>query len=896
MGLPTRHRRHFVARLFTFTALWWLQTGASMARDLTFERDIRPLLKVHCLDCHGAGELSGELDLRLRRFMVAGGESGAAIVAGDPQASLIVERLRRGEMPPGEVKMPAADIETIESWIASGAKTLRPEPESIAPGIGITAEEREFWSFQPIRRPPIPDVDDASRVRTPIDAFLLHRMAPLGLSFAPDADRLTLIRRAYLDLLGLPPPRESVETFLGDRAPGAWERLVDRLLQSPHYGERWARHWLDVAGYADSEGDAHNDTVRAFAYKYRDYVIRAFNADKPFDRFLQEQLAGDELVTPPYKDLSAQSLELLTATGFLRMAADPTASGGGDAEKNQVVADTLKIVSTSVLGLSVGCAQCHDHRYDPIPQRDYYALRALLEPALDWKSWRHSTWRISLYTDEERAQAAAIEAQVAKVAQERAAKQADYIKAALDKELTHFPEAVREPLRAAYYTAADKRTEEQIGLLNAYPSSKITGGNLYQYNAKAAEDLKKYNAKMNKLREKKPFEDFLRVLTEIPGQVPKTYLFHRGDHNQPKQEVGPGVLTIAAGETLPDIPADAPDMLTTGRRLHYARWLTSGDHPLVTRVFVNRVWMHHFGYGIVSTPSDFGRLGTKPTHPDLLDWLAREFVARGWSLKALHRLIMTSTAYRQSSRRNPNSRDLDPDGRLYSRKPVIRLEAEVLRDRMLVATGELNTEMFGPALAIQDHFTGQVVASSTRRSLYIQVRRTKPVAMLKVFDAPVMETNCDRRSSSTVAPQALLLMNSDFILERARAFAQRVQADAAPATENLATATSTALAAGQTNGSDSDALRRQLKLAWELAYCREATDDELDLAAAFVSRQRRELRARERALSAQDKEKSATAKSGKKKKETQPRLDPETQALANLCQVLLGSNEFLYVD
>ncbi len=320
------------------------------------ERDIRPIFKEHCFDCHGAAEkVEGGLDLRLVRFMVSGGESGSALAPGKPSESLLLDRIKAGEMPPTGKKVPAEQIAKIEQWILTGANTAQPEPEKIDPGIGITAAEREFWSFQPIVRPEIPMFTDSDRVRTPIDAFLLAEMRPHGLNFSADADKQTLIKRIHFDLIGLPPTADQMATFMADQSPGAYEALVDRLLESPHYGERWARHWLDVAGYADSEGYTDSDADRPWAYFYRDYVIRAMNADKPFDQFIHEQLAGDELVPPPYNNLTPDQIEKLTATGFLRLAADGTGSGANDDQaRNQTIADTIKIVSTSLLGLSVG--------------------------------------------------------------------------------------------------------------------------------------------------------------------------------------------------------------------------------------------------------------------------------------------------------------------------------------------------------------------------------------------------------------------------------------------------------------------------------------------------------------------------------------------------------------
>ncbi len=373
-----------------------------------------------------------------------------------------------------------------------------------------------------------------------------------------------------------------------------------------------------------------DDHVRAYAYKYRDYVIRCLNADRPFDQFIREQVAGDEMLRPPYRDLPPADLDKLIATGFLRMAPDGTASGGVDPTiaRNQVVSDTLKIVSTSLLGLTVGCAQCHDHRYDPIPQEDYYRLRAVFEPAYDVKNWRPpAARRVSLYTEADRRESARIEAEAARIDKERLEKLRQYIEATFAKELAKLPETVREKARAAHAVPPAKRTAEQQQLLKEYPSLNVTDGSLYLYDSKAAAELKKIADRAAAVRAKKPVEDFVPALTEIPGRVPATFLFHRGDLRQPRQAVAPGALTVLDGVPLHVVKdAAAP---TTGRRLALARWLTDPRQPLTARVLVNRVWMHHFGRGIVGTPGDFGKLGERPTHPELLDWLASELSSAG---------------------------------------------------------------------------------------------------------------------------------------------------------------------------------------------------------------------------------------------------------------------------
>jgi len=747
--------------------------------QLTFEADIRPILRAHCFDCHGAtADVEGGLDLRLVRFHKKGGDSGPSLIPGKAADSLIWQRVEKGEMPPGEAKVSAAEKETLRRWIEAGAATIRPEPETIPAGLGITEEERSWWAFQPIRKPDAPEVQARERISNPIDAFVLAKLETSGLTMNPAADRETLVRRAYFDLLGLPPSYEQVQAFINDASPNAWPKLIDDLLNSPHYGEHWGRHWLDVAGYADSDGVSTADPVRPYAYKFRDYVIRSLNADKPFNQFLVEQLAGDELVPQPAVNLSPEQIETLTATGFLRMAADGTASGGdADLNRNQVVADTIKIVTSSLYGLSVGCAQCHDHRYDPIPQTDYYAIRSILEPAYDPKGWRTPAQRqVSLYTDADRAKSAEIETEAKAVIATRDAKQKEYMDAALAKELEKHPEELRETLKTAYHTPADKRTDEQKQLLKERPSVNISAGTLYQYDPKAAEELKKLSDEINAIRAKKPAEDFVAALTEPAKTAPVTYLFYRGDHRQPKDPIGPGDLQIAASPNQPvKFSNDDETLPSTGRRLAWARWLTSGQHPLVARVIANRVWMNHFGRGIVGTPGEFGKLGELPTHPELLDWISSEFMANGWSLKALHRQIMLSSTYQQSSRRSPKKDELDGDNRFYGRMPVRRLTAETIRDRMLAASAVLDRTQFGPSVPVVADDAGQIIVQNAvpRRSVYLQVRRTQPESMLTAFDAPVMDLNCERRPSSTVAAQSLMLMNSESVLELARKLAEK---------------------------------------------------------------------------------------------------------------------------
>jgi hypothetical protein len=759
-------------------------TSTSAQEKLAFEQHVRPILKTYCLDCHGGGEkLEGNLDLRLAKFAAKGGESGPALVAGDAVKSKLVARMKSGEMPPLEKKVPADKIAVIEQWIAAGAKAGRVEPDQLPPGIDITPEERAFWSFQPVRRPEPPKLDaGADKIRTPIDNFILAKLREKGLKFSAEADKLMLIRRVALDLTGLPPSEPEIAAYLADGSELAYEKMVDQYLASPHYGERWARHWLDVAGYADSEGNGNEDTVRPYIWRYRDYVIRSFNSDKPLNQFIMEQLAGDDLTPRPWNNLTSEQIDKLAATGFLRTAADPTTTGGGiEAEgANLVVADTIKIVSSSLLGLTVGCCQCHDHKYDPIPQSDYFRLRAVFEPALDPAHWRRPGQRlISLFTDADRMKSAAIEAEAEKLMVAYREKETKYVNETFEKELLKFPEDLRPKLKEAFTTPADKRTEEQKKLLAANPKAVISPGVLYQYDMKLSDELKKDLEKVTAKRAEKPVEESINAIFEVEGTIPETKIFHRGDYRQPKAAVLPGDLTILApeGKRL-EIAVKDPMLPTSGRRLAFAKHLTSGEHPLLGRVLANRIWLHHFGRGLVESPGDFGTLGSRPTHPELLDYLASELPASGWSLKKMHKLIMLSSVYRQSSRRDA-AVNTDLENSLYSRYPIRRLDAEALRDRILVASGKLDRTLFGKPVPVEEDFVGQVVVKDDqpRRSIYLQTRRTKPVSFLTTFDAPVMTVNCERRSPSTGAQQSLMLMNSEFILKQAGLFAQRVRTE-----------------------------------------------------------------------------------------------------------------------
>lgn len=841
-----------------------------------FEKDVRPILKAHCWHCHGEEDhREGKLDTRLARFLLTGGETGPAIRTGDPEQSLLIQRIASGEMPPGKKKVTPHELQVLRRWIATGAKTARAEPEMLADGDTFTDEERSHWSFQPVQRPALPTVRAADRLRTPIDAFLLAKLESQQLGFGPEADRSTLIRRLAFDLTGLPPTPTMVDRFLADDSPEAYERLVDAVLAAPEYGERWGRHWLDVAGYADSDGYSQRDLERKWAYRYRDYVVRSFNADKPWNTFLVEQLAGDELLTPPYANLTPEQADCLIATGFLRMGPDGTGSGDVDiaVARQEVVAETIKIMSTAVLGLTVGCAQCHAHRYDPIAQADYYRLRALIEPAYDPSRWRDPNNRlVSLWSDQTRADSKAVQTEYEQVTKDRTATLDVIVQETFDRELAKLPAETQPLAKAARETAAKDRTDEQKQLIKEYPFLNVDRGSVYLYLPdRLTKFNKEWDEKQAAVQKKRPADDYVQCLTEVPGTIPVTKLFSRGDFNQPRQEIAPGELAVLNRTGL-TILGDDPALPTSGRRLAYARHLTDGKHPLTARVIVNRIWLHHFGRGLVPSVGDFGSLGEKPTHPELLDWLAADFVEHGWQVKRLHRQLVLSTAYQQSSVKRPELDAVDPENRLLGRMSVRRLDAEALRDSLLSLTGQLSDRMYGPPITVTPDEVGQIVVgvdtrdsagrptgknvdigeNAHRRSLYVQYRRSTPLSMLEPFDVPVMTPNCEQRVTSTVAPQSLLMMNSEFVIDQTLKMADRIRAEA---------------------GSDPAA---QFTQAWRVVFARSPTDTERNLGAAFLADQTAAFTANT---------------SGEKSPPDAGRL-----ALANLCHALVSANAFLYVD
>jgi mono/diheme cytochrome c family protein len=701
----------------------WIAAGAKLDTENTAadvnQHDVIPVLLRHCTVCHGRHRKEAGLDLRTKATMLKGGKSGPAIVLGKPGESLLIRKLRAGQMPPPDrlvevsIKpIESAEVDTLAHWIAAGAPEVAIEPDvaTTTPDPLVTDKDRDFWAFRAPRPVNVPAVRHTAHVRNPIDAFILARLEPKGLTFAPEADAATLVRRAFIDLTGLPPEPAELQAFLGDTRSDAYERLIDRLLASPRYGERWGRYWLDLAGYADSEGKREQDLPRPHAWRYRDYVIRSLNADKPYDRFLREQLAGDELADyASAPEVTQELYDNLVATGFLRMAPDATWANitGFIPDRLEVIADEIDVLGSAVMGLSLKCARCHSHKFDPIPHRDYYRLVAVFRGAFDEYDWLKPDVRPGL------------------------------------------------------------------GPVSQDP---LGGRNLPQV---MTAERKAWQA-----QPKPGPEPRIHALWDR-GEPSPTYIYRRGDYLNPGRLVGPGVPSVLTdGKTPFDVQPPWPGAKSTGRRLAFARWLTQPNHPLTSRVAVNRVWKHHFGTGIVKTLGNFGKAGTPPTHPEFLDWLAQEFVRQGWSLKALHRLMMTSTTYRQSSRVSADREKRDPENVLLSRMPLARLDAESLYDSLLAIAGRLDTTPFGPPDAVAVRPDGLITPTESphgwRRMIYVRQARKQIPTHLENFDYPQMNPNCIERRDSTVAPQALHLLNNAMVHRLAESFAARVRREAGP--------------------------------------------------------------------------------------------------------------------
>ncbi len=856
--------------------IFYLSNALSGAQaPVSFAKEIQPIFLNSCWKCHGEAMQLSKLDLRTLEGALKGGEKGTAIVPGNAEESRLYRRVAGLERPamPMDGKLNADQIAAIKGWIDQGAHWdtgVEARPQSVdasalaaLENMEIPPEARNYWAFKLPVQASVPDV--SSTLTNPIDRFLERSRREKGITAAPRADRLTLLRRAYLDLIGLPPSPSEAASFLADNAPGAWERLIDKLLASPHYGERWGRHWLDVARYADSDGFEH-DYDRPNAWMYRDYVIRSFNEDKPYHVFIKEQIAGDELEN--------KSLDTLIATGFLRAGPRVHFREKDNPERRlDYLDDVLATIGRGILGLTIQCARCHNHKFDPIPQKDYYALQAAIFGYVETTTPLVSKAEADAYART----IAEIDTQIKPLKEQVSTIEAPYREKLKADALRKFPDNVQ---RAVLKPEKD-RTPGEVLL-----ATQILEGGL-NVNARAltnalspkdAAERKALTDRVAALEKMKPQpipeadivtdgdyrftplgdgddvvgcvkcriqESEGTYLHSGPGryEVPASYFLVRGDPNSRGSRMKPGFITVA---TYGNPPTEIPpaDGKTSGRRRALAEWLASRENPLTARVIVNRVWHHHFGRGIVATLDNFGKMGEAPTHPELLDWLAVEFMNRGWSIKQLHKMIMTSEAYQMASAYTV-AEDMEKDSQnlyLWRFRPQ-RLDAEIVRDSILTASGAINLEVGGKPIrpplpetlvksTIYNVWKNQDDGSGVwRRSIYVYRKRGMAFPMFEVFDTPDPNFSAGRRTVSTVPTQALTLMNNDFVLKQAQIFADRVKKEAG------------------------DDPVKQIQLAFRIALTRSPDDSELAMATDLLG----------------------------------------THSLVDLAHVLLNLSEFLYV-
>jgi cytochrome c553 len=778
-------------------------SGGNLLADegLDFASDVQPILAAHCYECHGAETQESGLRLDRTDMRMLGGNSGAAIVPGKSGESLLIKAVRgtdgAAKMPPEDPPLSAEEIAVLVRWIDAGA-TAPPDEQPLT-----TRRESDHWSFQPLTHAAPPQVKQADLLRNPIDAFIQARLEAAGLSPSPLADKATLIRRVSLDLTGLPPTVSEVDAFLSDSREDAYDRLVDRLLSSPHYGERWGRHWLDVAHYADSNGYTI-DGARSI-WKYRDWVIDAFNRDLPFDEFTIDQLAGDLL--------PGASRDQLIATGFQRNTM-VNEEGGTDKEQFRVeaVVDRISTTGSAFLGLTLGCARCHDHKFDPIDTADYYGLAGIFKSSRAMENYKKvARWHENVLPSPA----------------------TDALKAEYDAKLAAKKQEIEE-----FIAKADEQVRTDATAGASLPEKLET---LYPKETKAA--LKKLRDEQTALQKNPP--DLPAAMGATEADVADMAIRIRGN----PQKLG----EVAARHVPPALrgPAAPQFTMTESGRRELAQWLIDPEHPLTSRTLVNRVWRWHFGEGLVRTPDNFGLLGEKPTHPELLDWLARRFVADGWSIKSLHRMILSSATYQQGSGFGVQG-SVDPENRLFGRANVRRLEAEAVRDALLAVSGQLDAQMGGSLLTVKnrgyffDHTSKDMTDySSRRRSLYLPVVRNNVYVVFQLLDFPDPAIPSGDRSTTTIAPQALLMLNSDLMIDAAANLADRVLANA-----------------------DKNEVR--FRNLYEIAYGRPAMTAEIVAGTEFVAAA----------------EKSITA--------TEP-SQRQREVWSALCQTILAANEFVYV-
>jgi cytochrome c553 len=811
--------------------------SAKMAHGLEiFKEHVRPLLLARCFRCHGGKSTEAEFSLADREDTLRGGQSGPAIVPGFASRSLLyqlVTHAKEPHMPHNAGKLPTAAIARIAEWIESGAPYDKPLRARANEAPSWTTKQvppsaREFWSFQPLRRVTPPKVRTTGWARTPIDHFVLARLEGAGIEPNPPASKRHLIRRLYFDVIGLPPTPEEVERFIHDAAPDAHEKLVDRLLASPHYGERWGRHWLDLARYAESHG-FEQDYDRPWAYHYRDFVIQALNADLPYDTFVRWQLAGDEL--QPDDRLA------LAATGFLAAGVHSTQITKREVEKQRYdeLDDMAATAGTALLGLTIGCARCHDHKFDPIPQADYYrfvstfttTVRSEFDFNLDPGGYR--TAKVA-FDREHAPHAAALKRFESERLPSRTAK--------LEKSWALRPERYSWALRDVMTLQGPRLTSL-----------------VHWHRTRDPEWLKLAHQAQAHL-EKAPRPKIAKILVASEGLPPirlhtqgddyfkETYFLKRGDPDQKEEPARQSFLQtlMVSPDRERHWQREPPkECRTSYRRRALADWICDVDQgagALLARVIVNRLWQHHLGRGIVATPSEFGSRGERPSHPELLDWLASELIRNGWRLKPIHRLLLTSSVYMQSASFDEKKAHVDPTNHLFWRRSPSRLEAEAIRDALLAVSGTLEPRMFGP---------GTLDEGNRRRSVYFAIKHSNLIPMMQVFDAPDAIQGVGERPTTTIAPQALCLMNNPQV----RACAEEM--------------------AGRISPGSKTPLRDAVAAGYLRALGRPPKGDELTQSVEFLRRQTESYRAAGNA-------------------------DASRLALADFCQALMCVNEFVYLE
>ncbi|NQV28923.1 MAG: DUF1549 domain-containing protein [Rhodopirellula sp.] len=822
-----------------------------------FEKDVRPLLVKHCYECHAKDDVDGGLNLDSQAGVLKGGDSGAVVVAGDPDKSLLIEAVRYQnrdlQMPP-KGRLSEAEIAIFEKWVRLGVPDSRTEiQEGSARPTGMTIEDgRNFWSFKPVADPAVPSVQNTDWVQTPIDAFVLAKLEDRNIQPASRADKRTLLRRVTFDLIGLPPTPEEVAAFLADESSDAFDKVVERLLESPQYGVRWGRHWLDVVRYADSNGLDEN-LAFGNAWRYRDYVVDAFNNDKPFDRFLIEQLAGD--LVP------GANRETQTATGFLVLGAKVLAEPDKEKLFMDTIDEQLDTVGKAFLGMTFGCVRCHDHKFDPLKQTDYYALAAIFKSTSTFGDTRTGVikhWHEYSYaTEEELAELKKIDAELAKLNSAASSFKSKATTKVRDEARTHATEylmaaadfapsaSLRDVAAIAEPLGLHPRILHQCRLHLQYHADDPVFAKWHELNTAAAASGESPHAEIEahyrplfaqaesafaELKKKDPtaktlddevLEPARAALYDLSGflAVPpkpefafdeKTLaeyyrLMEAARLAESSAPDAPSAMGVSDGTVLTSLPIhirgshrnfgelvarEFPEVMRTSNvrpvlprnqsgRLELARWMASTQHPLTARVYVNRIWRWHFGAGIVASTENFGRLGDRPSHPELLDWLARRFMEGGWSTKELHRLILSSSVYQMaSSHPDANLAEGDPENRLLWKFRLQRLEAEQIRDSILAVSGRLNTELGGKTIPLRNRqfvfnhtSVDHTKYDSLRRSLYLPVIRNNVYTLFSQFDFPDPTMPTGSRNATVVAPQALLLMNAGLVMDSADKFA-----------------------------------------------------------------------------------------------------------------------------